>query len=245
MSKHVAAKAPGERFFLDLSSVKGTKDGPKVARKENCRLMVDERTRVAFSEFFATKKGILESTPELLHKMISKCINVKYIRMDNAGRNKKLQARSESKDWILSLEFEYTARNTTQQNSPDEVKFATIASRGRAMMYRGNMPAPIRYQVLPKVFETAILMGWLVVIEMDGVKKTRYEHFLGRLPKFVNNMRTVGETDTVTTKSNMTPKLYDKGVTCIFISYSRDHHGDCYEMVDPLTSTVYHTRDVT
>ena len=52
VSKLVAVKAPGERFFLDLSSVKGTKDGQKVAWKKNWRLMVDEQTGVAFSEFY-------------------------------------------------------------------------------------------------------------------------------------------------------------------------------------------------
>ena len=58
-------------------------------------------------------------------------------------------------------------------------------------------------------------------------------------------MRTVGEAGTVTTKNNMTPKLNEKGVTCMFIVYSLFHDGDFYHMVDPLTGTVYHTRDVT
>ena len=140
MSKHVAATAPGERFFLDLSLVKATKDGSKVARNKNWRFMVDERTGVTFTEFYATKKGMIEPILELLHKMISKGTNVKYIRMDNAEENKKLQARSQSKDWKLLLEFEYTARNTPQQNSSVEVKFAAIASRGRVKIHRGNMP---------------------------------------------------------------------------------------------------------
>ena len=50
---------------------------------------------------------------------------------------------------------------------------------------------------------------------------------------------------TVITISNMTHMLNDKGVTFMFIGSSRDYDGDCYNMVDPLTGTVYHTRDVT
>jgi hypothetical protein len=37
--------------------------------------------------------------------------------MDNAGENKLLQKRSESKDWKLGIKFKYTARATPQQNA--------------------------------------------------------------------------------------------------------------------------------
>ena len=50
------------------------------------------------SHFQNSMKGMIEPTLELLHKMISKGINIKYIRMDNAEENKKLQGRSQSKD---------------------------------------------------------------------------------------------------------------------------------------------------
>jgi hypothetical protein len=40
-------------------------------------------------------------------------------------------------------------------------------------------------------------------------------------------------------KTDTTPKLYDKGVKCIFIGYSNDHAGDCYLMWDPKTKCMH------
>ena len=54
---------------------------------------------------------------------------VKYIRLDNAGENISSQKCSESAAWKLSLEFEFTARDTPQQNSLVEVRFTTIGNQ--------------------------------------------------------------------------------------------------------------------
>eukprot|EP00957_Ditylum_brightwellii_P084691 6439664-Ditylum_brightwellii.AAC.2 len=53
---------------------------------------------------------------------------VKYIRLDNAGKNKVLEKRCESTVWKLGIEFEYTACGMLQQNSLVEVGFATIGN---------------------------------------------------------------------------------------------------------------------
>ena len=45
-------------------------------------------------------------------------------------------------------------------------------------------------------------------------------------------------------KTNTTPKIADRGIQCIFVGYSKDHDGDCYEMWYPKTNRVYTTRDV-
>ena len=48
----------------------------------------------------------------------------------------------------------------------------------------------------------------------------------------------------------MAPKLNDRGVTCMFVGYSTDHDGDCYDMWDPhdmwdpQSGTMYITRDI-
>jgi hypothetical protein len=48
--------------------------------------------------------------------------------MDGAGENKKLQKRSDSKDWKLEIDYEITARATPQQNHLAELGFATLAN---------------------------------------------------------------------------------------------------------------------
>ena len=77
---------------------------------------------------------------------------------DNAWENKKLQERAESSDWKLGPTFEYTARDTPQQNHYAELAFATIANRGRALMHRANVPIKIRYKGYTEAFQTATLL---------------------------------------------------------------------------------------
>ena len=85
--------ANAERIFLDISAVKKPKGGPRVY-KPNWRMMVDERTQLKFSDFFETKDGMVEPTLEQINKWDAAGLKVKYIRLDNAGENKKLKARS-------------------------------------------------------------------------------------------------------------------------------------------------------
>jgi hypothetical protein len=53
-SEHATAGVGANRIFLYISTIKKTKDGPKVT-KPNWRIMVDERTGMKFSDFFETK----------------------------------------------------------------------------------------------------------------------------------------------------------------------------------------------
>jgi hypothetical protein len=84
----------------------------------------------------------------------------------------------------------------------------------------------------------------LNVTDIDGKVATRYEHWCGRLPKWVKHHRTWGECGTVKIKNDTTPKIADRGIPCMFVGYSKDHVGDCYDMWYPKTSKVYVTRDV-
>jgi hypothetical protein len=90
--------------------------------------MVEERTQLKFSDFYPTKNGMIEPTCEQFYKWKQSGKQVKYVRLDNAGENKKLQKRCESSDWKLGIKFEYTAHATPQQNSLSEVGFTMIAN---------------------------------------------------------------------------------------------------------------------
>jgi hypothetical protein len=61
-SDHISAVNPGERLYLDISSVMGEKDGPKVNTKRHWCIMVDEATNRKFSDFYQTKDGVVEPT---------------------------------------------------------------------------------------------------------------------------------------------------------------------------------------
>ena len=244
VSNQIPSTKPGELMYLDISTIKGEKDGPAVNAKRHWRMMVDDWSGCKFSKFFTTKNGMIEPTLSQWHKWAQKGIKVQKVRMDNAGENKKLQEMAEGKDWKMTMDFTYTARDTPQQNHLVELGFATCANQGRAMMAAANLPRKERCAIGYKAFETACLLDGLSVVERGGNKKTRYEHFFGQNPKFSKHLRTWGEAGTVKVKSKMAPKLNDRGVTCMFVGYSTDHDGDCYDMWDPQSGTIYITRDI-
>eukprot|EP00957_Ditylum_brightwellii_P197981 15083134-Ditylum_brightwellii.AAC.1 len=92
------------------------------------------------TKFYKTKSGMVEPTLEQFHKWQQQNILVKFVRCDNAGENKSLEKRAKSSDWKFDITFEYTARDTPQQNHLAELGFSVLAARGRTLMYRANVP---------------------------------------------------------------------------------------------------------
>ena len=72
------------RIFHDIATVKRTKNQPNVT-KPNWRIMVDGRTGLKFSDFFATKNGMVEPTCAQFQKRKTHGYKVTILRMDNAG----------------------------------------------------------------------------------------------------------------------------------------------------------------
>ena len=133
----------------------------------------------------------------------------------------------------MNCEFEFTARDTPQRNSLAEVGFATLANCGWAMMHHANLPMMDRYRLAHEAFQCATHLDGLTVVEVNGVTKTRYEHFVGQNPMFAKHVPTWGEAGTVKIKTSTSPKLNDKGTHCMFVGYTYNHPGDCCRMYDP------------
>jgi hypothetical protein len=144
----------------------------------------------------------------------------------------------------LTIQFEFTARDTPQQNHLAELGFTHLANYGRALMARANVLMSIRYKVFTKAFKTATLLDYLTVLKIGNQEATRYEHWCGNNPEFSEYLRTWGEVGTVKIKTNATPRIGDRGIQCMFVGYSLDHTADCYGMWDPATLRVHQTRDV-
>ena len=237
------SKTSNGRIYLDIATLKDYSDGP-TGTMPNWRIMVDERTQLKFSDFYATKNGMIEPTCVQFKKWQQAGMPVKNVRMDNAGENIALQTMTEAKEWQFGINFEYTARDTPQQNSLAEVGFASLASKGRALLHRANVPLDMRYKLWKAAFKTATLLDGLASITLDGKTATRYEHWSGTNPDFAQHLRIWGEAGTVKTCSKQTPKVVDRGVHCMMIGYAIDHTGDCYLMWNPITNGVHTTRDV-
>ena len=241
-SGHDPSKKPGERIYTDIAWIRPA-EGTTVSKPYWC-IKVDERTQLKFSSFHKHKDDMVESSCELLNRWKHAGNPVKFIRCDNAGENRTLQKRANSSDWKLNITFEFTPRDTPQHNHLAELALASIASKGRSLMSAANIPTKIRYKVWVKAFQHATDLDGLVVMVLDGKTATRYEQWCGKLPKWTQHLRTWGESGTVKIKTDTTPKIADRGIQCMFVGYSVDHDGDCFDMWHPKTNKVYITRDV-
>ena len=93
---------------------------------------------------------MVEPTCEMMYcwqqagKIISK------LRMDNAGKNKKLASRLQSAAWKTPVVIEYTARDTPKQSSPVEVAFHALANIAHAAMHYASWPMEMQYHLFEK-----------------------------------------------------------------------------------------------
>jgi hypothetical protein len=101
-----------------------------------------------------------------------------------------------------------------------------------------------RYHLFREAFSTVTDLDDLVVMEIKGKRATRYEHMFGKNPDWDEDLRTFGEASTVKIKTDTTPKLYDKGLQCMFVGYAESHNGGVYRMWNPQTRKIHITRDV-
>ena len=82
-----------------------------------------------FSDFYATKTGMVEPTCEQWHWWKTVGLGVKYVRLGNAGENKVLKQWCESHEWKMNIEFKFMVQDTQQQNHLAELSFAVLANR--------------------------------------------------------------------------------------------------------------------
>ena len=153
-------------------------------------------------------------------------------------------ARTESAAWKLNIDYEFTARDTPQQNHLAEIAISNMNNHGRALMYRAHVPEHHKRKLFREAWLTAVKLDGLDVVTIDNESRTRYEHLFGSNPAFAQHLRTWGEAGTVKLKTDTTPKMHTKGVACVFVGYTNDHAGDCYRMWNPISNMIHETRDV-
>ncbi len=64
------------------------------------------------------------------------------------------------------------------------------------------------------------------------------------MPRFVKYLKQWGEAGVVKLNNSMTPKIYDRGMTCMLVGYSNIHAGDTYRMWDPNSQQVHLSSNV-
>ena len=79
---------------------------------------------------YKQKNDIVETACEKFNKWKQERKPVEIMKCDGGGKNKALIKRCNQVDWKLNINVEWTAQNTPQQNSPEEVAITTIGNQG-------------------------------------------------------------------------------------------------------------------
>jgi transposase InsO family protein len=179
------ATAPGELIYMDIARIKN----PSQGSKKYWILFVDAYSGCAVSRFVKQKDESVEVGVQFFNDLSQEGIQIKTIRCDNAGENKKLE--SQCKKIGITIKFEYTAPGTPQQNGVVERKFATLFGRVRAMNTGAGLSIRLRNQMWAEAASTATDIDALVVKKIND--KTPYELFNGKTPPYAAHLRTFGE----------------------------------------------------
>ena len=126
------SQIPGERLYMDTSSVKTT----SIGGSKFWLLVVDEATDMCWSMFLKKKSDLTENMVLLINTLTAQGKKVKFIRCDNAGENLTLKSVLFNKQ--MNITFEITAPNSPQQNLCVKRKFATLYGRLRAAFLEGQ-----------------------------------------------------------------------------------------------------------
>ena len=89
------------------------------------------------------------------------------------------------------------------------------------------------------------MLDGLVLKTLDGVIRTRIEHWGGNLLQWTKALRTWGEAGVFKLKSKTTQKMANRGITCMFVGYCKSHAENVYRMWNPTTNNVHELQDVT
>ena len=228
---------PGERLFLDISSVKTT----SIGGAKFWLLVQDDATDMCWSFFLKKKSDLAQSVLTLIINLrLQHSIKVQHIRCDNAGENLSLRKRCDNGG--LGINFEFTAVRTPEQNGRVERLYQTLYGRVRATLRGAGIGAKYRQKLWAECAAT-ITKTYVVTVKREG-EKPPYLRFYGKLPPYVHHLRRFGEVGVVTKfgGGEIKGKLADRGEIKVFVGYADNHAGDVYRMLNPSTGCISETR---
>ena len=124
-----------------------------------------------FTRFLRRKRELPDTMCTLVDKWRKGGLNIKFIRLDNAGENKAFEEQSNGKDWRLNLTFKYTGPDTPQRNHLAEVAFSTLWGQVRAMMHHAMIPEEKEHLLYREAISHATRMDGLMLVTINGMTK--------------------------------------------------------------------------
>ena len=230
------SKNPGERLYIDISSIKGESFGGS----KFWALIIDDCTNYIWSYFMNKKSSLKEKITSLILELKDQGIKVKILRCDDAGENKALEDECKSKG--LGITFEYSGPRTPQRNGKVERKFQTLYGRIRAMLNGAGLQEEMRSGIWAECASTATFYSNILATRVT--KKSPQELLFGKKSHCAHNLRVFGEMGIVTTKKKIQGKLKDRGTVCMFTGYPPNHACDVYRMLNLKTKHIFNSRDI-
>jgi hypothetical protein len=170
-------------------------------------------------------------------------LNVKCIHLDNSGENTAFHKIVQYKSEFI-IKFEFTASGTPQQNGKAEQAFAKLYSKTRSMLNAARITVALRKGLWASCANISVQLENIIVKEKHD--QSASEKVYGTNPKFISNMRSLGEMAIIARHSDkkVRNKLADCGNTVMFIGYSDTHVKDVYMFMNIATKKTMMSRDV-
>ena len=187
------------RIILDISSpeYKG------VSGKQHWLLILDKHSDMRWSRFPKQKSDLSEIALAFIKKLEQEQgTKVAFIRLDNSGENRALEAACKQEG--LGIEFEFTVPNTPQQHGRIERTFATLYGQMCAMM--NAMPKQDSNTLLTEAADTATNLDNLIIRPIES--QNSYHKFYGNKKKCFaspDNFNTFGEEVIVADRTTIRP----------------------------------------
>ena len=141
-----------------------------------------------------------------------------------------------------SIAFEFTGKDTPQQNGRIEAMIASIWNQVRAMLDGVMLEGQKRNKLWAEAFNTAVMIDGIIVKE--GEEKCADEKWSGELPRWTSDLKKFGEVGVVRKGGKKLKKMDSRGFDAIFIGYSNMHAKGVYKMMNLQTHQFTFTRDV-
>jgi hypothetical protein len=227
---------PGERLFIDITSIKKK----SIGGSKFWLVIVDDATNFTWSIFLKQKNHTAERVMELLLKLFGSGCNVKYIRCDNAGENKDLENKCKKHDKLCNIQFEYTPRDSPQYNGKAERKIAVLTGRVRSMLTAAGLPDKLRPKLWAEAARTATDVENVIISMKDGT--TAYAAFGLDVPN-LQHIKQFGEVALVKFAPNIKGKLMNRGIPVIYLGRATGHAADVHRVMSIPTKRIIQTRD--
>jgi hypothetical protein len=202
--------------------------------------IVDDKTRKSWDFYDAKKNGIKTHLQDLLDKLKSAGIQVKYVRCDNAGEHiSDLKKMCEGQ---YNIKMEYTAPHTPQHNGVVERMFARDANRALAMMLSAGLTKFLQGKLWAEATKTAAVLGNTLPNSRTTVPPD--ELFYGTPCTIYGSTVEYGQIGYVTIRGTMKGKLKEKATKMIMVGFAENHAQDVYRIYNPYSGKIVETRDI-